>query len=272
MDRESTDRRGATRVGSSKLRVACQFDVRDGQNQQRSPTRQHVRNQIVHSITRRPFGVQPLCFRLEDLLLSQAYQQRQQGILHSTLRQRDFIDCPAVKMGCSTSKTAARNSTNSTTPLNIEVRSPAQANFPRSPGVHDLNTFDPQQDRHEANEIVVTSFAGDDPESGITHPKPARPLKRRYSELLDPKQLEDKTIRSPSGNLLSRSTYNLRDDRPLSVRERQEIIRLKLMQEKKAAEVVEVNEVKRNSVKLPDKRGLGEKNEKRGGCLGCFGA
>ena len=39
-----------------------------------------------------------------------------------------------------------------------------------------------EADTAEANEIVVTSFAGDDPESGITHPKPARPLIRRYSE------------------------------------------------------------------------------------------
>ncbi|KEQ72960.1 hypothetical protein M436DRAFT_64126 [Aureobasidium namibiae CBS 147.97] len=84
------------------------------------------------------------------------------------------------------------------------------------------------QDSRGPREVTVTSFAGDEPESGMTHPKPARPLIRRYSELLDPTQLDSLQVRSPSGNMLTGSTYNLREDRPLSVRERQErIVRVK---------------------------------------------
>ena len=87
-------------------------------------------------------------------------------------------------------------------------------------------------------------------ESGITHPKPARPLIRRYSELLDPTQLESQQVRSSSGNMFTGSTYNLREDRPLSVRERQERIEQVKEKVKKEQEMARGNRRKKDSAKI----------------------
>jgi hypothetical protein len=170
-------------------------------------------------------------------------------------------------MGNATSKFAAYISNTSSTSSDVEVHTPSQTSFPRSPGVQDLDTFDPQQKIHGVREVTVTSFAGDEPESGITHPTPARPLLRRYSELLDPIQLDNQQVRSPSGHILTGSTYNLRGDRPLSVRERQERIRQQMMQKKEEQDMAEGNRCKKGSAKISVK----SVSKKRSACLGCFG-
>jgi hypothetical protein len=145
--------------------------------------------------------------------------------------------------------------------------------FPRSPGVHDLTAFNPQQNSHTVKEVTVTSFAGDEPESGITHPKPARPLIRRYSELLDPTQLDNQQVRSPSGHMLTGSSYNLRRDRPLSIPERQQRINFHTSQKKKEQDMVGGDGRKRGLAgifaKSASKKRSASKN--RRACLGCFG-
>jgi hypothetical protein len=173
-------------------------------------------------------------------------------------------------MGNATSRSAACNSS---TPSNMEAQTPSQMSFPRSPGVHDLAAFNPQQNPHGAKEVTVTSFAGDELESGITHPKPARPLIRRYSELLDPTQLDNQQVRSPSGHMLTGSTYNLRGDRPLSIRERQERINHYTSQKKKETDMVGGNEHKRDSAKISVKSASKKRSasKNRRACLGCFG-
>jgi hypothetical protein len=112
-----------------------------------------------------------------------------------------------------TSRSAACNSKNSSTSLDMEVHTPSQMSFPRSPGVHNLAAYDPKQDPRSVKEVTVVSFAGDESEFGITHPKPARPLIRRYSELLDSTQLDSQRVKRPSGNTLTGSTYNLNQGR-----------------------------------------------------------
>jgi len=153
----------------------------------------------------------------------------------------------------------------------MEARTPSRTSFPRSPGVQNLADFDSLQDSRGPREVTVTSFAGDEPESGITHPKPARPLIRRYSELLDPTQLESLQVRSPSGNMLTGSTYNLREDRPLSVRERQERIEQAKEKVKKEQEMVRGNRRKKDSAKASAKTSGRKRSKKRGARLGCFG-
>jgi len=67
-------------------------------------------------------------------------------------------------------------------------------------------------------------------DSGISPPGPIRNL-RKLSELIDPTTIFDDewAIQSPSGNILGRTAYEIRDDRPLSMRERQERIRMEVM-------------------------------------------
>lgn len=61
----------------------------------------------------------------------------------------------------------------------------------------------------------------------ITSPAPP-PRLRRLSELIDPTSLQayNHVVKSPSGNVLGRKSFVARDDRPLSLRERQERVRL----------------------------------------------
>ncbi|KAI4757226.1 hypothetical protein E4T52_09344 [Aureobasidium sp. EXF-3400] len=120
-----------------------------------------------------------------------------------------------------TSRSAACNSKNFSTSLDMEVHTPSQMSFPRSPGVHNLAAYDPKQDPRSVQEVTVKSFAGESSKSGITHPKPARPLIRRYSELLDPTQLDSQRVKRSSDNMLTGSTYNLNQGR-LSVEYAQE--------------------------------------------------
>ena len=65
---------------------------------------------------------------------------------------------------------------------------------------------------------------------GISPPGPIRNL-RKLSELIDPTTIFDDewAIQSPSGNILGRTAYEIREDRPLSMRERQERIRMEVM-------------------------------------------
>ncbi|KAL1297701.1 hypothetical protein AAFC00_006249 [Neodothiora populina] len=105
------------------------------------------------------------------------------------------------------------------------------------------------------NEIVVSGFAGDSPSDSrsaslfgpqssptlqtgtldeiqhISQPKPSRPHIRHLSELIDPAMLvdDDAAVRSPSGHMLDRRAYVEREDRPLSMRERQERVRHQVM-------------------------------------------
>ncbi|CAD0090743.1 unnamed protein product [Aureobasidium vineae] len=174
-------------------------------------------------------------------------------------------------MGNSTSKTTGCSSSNSGSSFDMDIQTPTQMGFPRSPGLHDLSALHPQHNFHGANNITLESFAGDGIESGITHPIPARPLIRRYSELLDPTQLDHQQVRSPSGNMLTSSTYNLRDDRPLSVRERQERIRQQMMQKRKEQEMAHGNGRKKDSAKVSVRSASTGKNKRRKGCLGCLG-
>lgn len=115
------------------------------------------------------------------------------------------------------------------------------------------------------------SLTDDEIQSGITHPKPARPLIRRYSELIDPAQLDNLQVRSPSGNMLTGSRYNLRDDRPLSVRERQERIRQHIMQKKEEQKMAQGDGHKRASAKTTVKKASTGRNKKRKTRFGCFG-
>ncbi|KAH0290740.1 hypothetical protein M436DRAFT_41590 [Aureobasidium namibiae CBS 147.97] len=174
-------------------------------------------------------------------------------------------------MGNIISRSASCDLNDSGTSLSMEVHAPSQTSFPRSPGIHDLTAYNPQQDSRGPREVTVTSFAGDEPESGITHPKPARPLIRRYSELLDPTQLDSLQVRSPSGNMLTGSTYNLREDRPLSVRERQEKIEQAKEKVRKEQEMARGNRRKKDSAKDSAKTSGRKRSKKRGARLGCFG-
>ncbi|CAD0113956.1 unnamed protein product [Aureobasidium uvarum] len=174
-------------------------------------------------------------------------------------------------MGNSTSKTTVCSPNNSGSSPDMDIQTPTQTSFHRSPGLHDLSAFNPQHNSHGANNITVGSFAGRGSESGITHPTPARPLIRRYSELLDPDQLDHQQVRSPSGNMLTSSTYNLRDDRPLSVRERQDRIRQQMLQKRKEQEMARGNGRKKDPAKVSVRSASTGKNKRRKGCLGCFG-
>ncbi|KAH0344777.1 hypothetical protein KCU81_g4692, partial [Aureobasidium melanogenum] len=170
-------------------------------------------------------------------------------------------------MGNLISKTAACYSSKSVTSFNMDDDTFTQMSLPRSPGFHDLSACESQQTSRCANEAMTD----DEIESGITHPTPARPLIRRYSELIDPAQLDNLQIRSPSGNMLTGSRYNLRDDRPLSVRERQERIRQQIIQKKQEQEMAHYNGRKRDSAKITVKKASAGTNKKRKTRFGCFG-
>ncbi|KAI4742665.1 hypothetical protein E4T50_06936 [Aureobasidium sp. EXF-12298] len=85
------------------------------------------------------------------------------------------------------------------------------------------------------------------------------------------RQGSNEQVRSPSGNMLTGSRYNLRDDRPLSVRERQERIRQQIMQKKQEQEMSQGNGRKRDSVKVTVEKASTGKNQKRKTRFGCFG-
>lgn len=174
-------------------------------------------------------------------------------------------------MGNLISKTTACYSSNSVTSLEMDEDTSTQMSLPRSPGFHDLSACEPQHIPQNFDETTSETLIDGEVESGITHPKPARPLIRRYSELIDPAQLESLQVRSPSGNMLTGSRYNLRDDRPLSVRERQERIRQQIMQKKQEQEMAEGNGHKRDSAKVTVKEASTGKNKKHKARFGCFG-
>ena len=99
---------------------------------------------------------------------------------------------------------------------------------------------------------------GVDEISAISHPTPARPKIMRLSELIDPLDMAEDiemAVRSPSGNLLCRRNFEDRDDRPLSMRERQENIR------ENVARVRALEMAREEQIKT-----------KRRGCFACFGS
>lgn len=73
-------------------------------------------------------------------------------------------------------------------------------------------------------------FPNSDGLNGSPHFNP--PMPRNVSELIDPESLiaEGTMVQSPSGSLLTRDDFYAREDRPLSMRERQERIRLQMIQ------------------------------------------
>lgn len=150
-------------------------------------------------------------------------------------------------------------------------------------------------------EITVTGFAGDSPPnsrpvsrfpyppsanrtpidfestSTISRPTNARPAVRRLSELIDPMMLvsdDEKAVRSPSGNLLGRQSFEEREDRPLSMRERQERVRQQvlLLQQSRASSQqysVASHDMKQDPEKMGE--GSGKKEAKKNkGCCSCF--
>ncbi|KAI4746283.1 hypothetical protein E4T50_03384 [Aureobasidium sp. EXF-12298] len=128
----------------------------------------------------------------------------------------------------------------------MEVHTPSQMSFPRSPGVHNLAAYDPKQDPRSVKEVTVMSFAGESFESSITHPKLARPLIRRYSELLDPTQLDSQRVKRSSGNMFTGSTYNL------NLREIVRRICAEGEKKKKEQEMAEGDGCKKNSAKISE--------------------
>lgn len=159
----------------------------------------------------------------------------------------------------------------------------------------------PGRPNQAVDEIIVTSFAGDSPPgsrpvstfpfrhsstenpakhvdlSGISQPTNARPNVRRLSELIDPTLLvsdDGKAIRSPSGNMLGRQSFEERLDRPLSMRERQESIRQQLMLQRSQGGLRQCSTASDNLSHDPEKQfpDIGSKGGKsRGGCCPCFG-
>lgn len=140
---------------------------------------------------------------------------------------------------------------------------------------------------NNANEITVTSFSGETPpasrppsgliqnaavfdeESGISRPTNARPNLRRLSELIDPVELandDEKTIRSPSGNMLGRRSFEERYDRVLSIRERQERIMQQVMLQTSQAGLNE------EPVAPDPEKVQGDAAKKKRGCCACLGA
>lgn len=172
--------------------------------------------------------------------------------------------------------------------LNHSPSSPS--NVPNAPSPT-LPSLDFSPSNNPPNEIIVTSFSGDSPQNlpsstfarhsgtfeeihDISKPKPARPHIRHLSELIDPIQLvhevDEKAIRSPSGHLLGRQSFEERDDRPLSMRERQERVRQRLEMQRRQAEINHlVVPAIDNPKTAADKKG--RRSRKKIGFCCCFG-
>ncbi|PSK44238.1 hypothetical protein B9Z65_218 [Elsinoe australis] len=112
--------------------------------------------------------------------------------------------------------------------------------MPRSPASPQLACFvDSPQSYQSYNTANVPQLAGppfghdrlqtETDEYGISLPL-RRQHVRQLSELIDPTKLcvDDDYVKSPSGNLLGHADFCAREDRPLSLRERQERIRQQL--------------------------------------------
>lgn len=107
--------------------------------------------------------------------------------------------------------------------------------------------------------------------STITEPSKQQREVHHLSYLIDPEDLDEDLgsgwkVRSPSGNLLGKTGYFCRDDRPLSLRERQERIKAGLANS--GSEVASLgrsvstmsNQTKTSKRKIEHKEVLGEKN------------
>ncbi|GAB7345676.1 hypothetical protein MBLNU457_3959t1 [Dothideomycetes sp. NU457] len=104
---------------------------------------------------------------------------------------------------------------------------------PRSWGAAHLPTYSTDSNNRRISSII-SPYTPAHPlrvgDPGISPPGPAKNL-RKLSELIDPTTIFDDewAVQSPSGNILGRSAYEIREDRPLSMRERQERIRMEVM-------------------------------------------
>lgn len=115
--------------------------------------------------------------------------------------------------------------------------------------------------------IQDVAVLGED--GGISRPTNARPNLRRLSELIDPVELandDEKTIRSPSGNMLGRRSFEERYDRVLSIRERQERIMQQVMLQTSQAGLNE------ESVNPDPEKVQAHAAKKKRGCCACLGA
>jgi len=142
-------------------------------------------------------------------------------------------------MGSSTSKIKKHESVPSSSSSDFDPpktpTTPLQPynGVPRSWGAAHLPTYSTDSNDRRISSIISPSTpahplqAGD---PGISPPGPARNL-RKLSELIDPTTIFDDewAVQSPSGAILGRSAYETREDRPLSMRERQERIRMEVM-------------------------------------------
>jgi len=104
---------------------------------------------------------------------------------------------------------------------------------PRSWGAAHLPSYSMDSNNRCVSSIInpaTPAHPTHEGDPGISPPGPIRNL-RKLSELIDPTTIFDDewAIQSPSGNILGRTAYEIREDRPLSMRERQERIRMEVM-------------------------------------------
>ncbi|EON63958.1 hypothetical protein W97_03187 [Coniosporium apollinis CBS 100218] len=112
------------------------------------------------------------------------------------------------------------------------------------------------------------------PSSAITPPAPRRDLVR-YSSCLDPNDLivADTIFESPSGHLLGPDAFFAREDRPMSIRERQQAIIANTMLKTRALpEFRDGTETERETRRREmTGTGTGIGKRKGRGCWGCWG-
>ncbi|KAF4553789.1 Hypothetical protein D9617_6g095220 [Elsinoe fawcettii] len=140
-------------------------------------------------------------------------------------------------MGNAASASRPCSSGSSTKPLKLDQPVATYEGMPRSPASPQLACFaDSPQSFQSYNTSNVPALAGppfghdrlhtETQGYGISLPV-RRQHVRQLSELIDPTKLcvDDDYVKSPSGNLLGHADFCAREDRPLSLRERQERIR-----------------------------------------------
>lgn len=190
------------------------------------------------------------------------------------------------KMGNANSKSKRHESASSTTPLNSgQPLSPTARRGSIQPSSASVDRTTPTTSVPLAGSTGVSSpslptFSCNIDDCEITTPAPP-PRLRKLSELIDPTLLfsEDAVVRSPSGNVLGRRSFSEREDRPLSLRERQERIRQGLSGQQISAAQGPATEAYDNiatnrqgvaSTKQSAGAGNGCAQERRRSCCLCF--
>ncbi|KAF2225687.1 hypothetical protein BDZ85DRAFT_69874 [Elsinoe ampelina] len=138
-------------------------------------------------------------------------------------------------MGSSSSRPSSSGS--ATKPLKLDQPFATYEGMPRSPASPQLTcSVESPQSFQSYNTSNTPALAGppygharlhtETEEYGISLPFKRQHV-RQLSELIDPTKLcvDDDYVKSPSGNLLGHADFCAREDRPLSLRERQERIR-----------------------------------------------